>query len=267
MSLDPALALRLESVSKSLGGRTVLAGVDLAVPVGERVALIGPSGAGKTTLLRLAAGVLAPDAGRVTVLGQDTAHLHGRELKQVRRDVGLLYQLDNLVPSLRVVHNVLMGRLGHWSAARALLSLLIPQQLGLARSALARVELAHRLWALPGELSGGEQQRVAVARLLVQSPRLMLADEPVASLDVRLGREIIQLLCSIAREQGRTLLVSLHALDLLGGHVDRVIALSGGNIAWQGPPEALSQPVLRRVYGAEYESLRLADVALGKGGA
>jgi phosphonate transport system ATP-binding protein len=273
-----------------LGGHLVLQGLSLEVPAGQRVALIGPSGAGKTTLLRLMAGVLAPDLGTVEVLGRDTRDLHGRALAQLRRDVGLLYQLDNLVPSLRVVHNVLMGRLGHWSAARALLSLVVPQQVHLARAALARVELPHKLWSLPGELSGGEQQRVAVARLLVQEPRLMLADEPVASLDVRLGREIIQLLCGIAseeiasdetaseetaseeiaseeREHGRTLVVSLHALDLLGPHFDRVLALSDRGVAWDGAPSELSQPVLRRVYGAEYESLRLADVALGQQGA
>lgn len=256
-------ALRLEAVAKALGTHRVFDDLTLEVPAGQRVALIGPSGAGKTTLLRLMAGVLAPDAGSVHVLGRDTADLHGRALAQLRRDVGLLYQLDNLVPSLRVVHNVLMGRLGHWSGARALLSLVWPQQIHLARAALARVELPHKLWSLPAELSGGEQQRVAVARLLVQAPRLMLADEPVASLDVRLGREIVLLLCGIAREHGRALVVSLHALDLLGPHFDRVLALSGGKVAWDGPPAALSQPVLRRVYGTEYESLRLADVALG----
>jgi phosphonate transport system ATP-binding protein len=253
----------MEDVQKALGGHAVLRDVSLEVQTGQRVALIGPSGAGKTTLLRLVAGVIAPDAGRVTVLGHDTGELQGASLRALRRDVGLLYQLDNLVPSLRVVHNVLMGRLGHWSTARALLSLVVPQQVQRAREALARVELPHKLWSLPGELSGGEQQRVAVARLLVQDPRLMLADEPVASLDVRLGREIVQLLCGIASERRRTLVMSLHALDLLGPHFDRVLALSGGGVAWDGPPAALSQALLRRVYGAEYESLRQPDVPRG----
>lgn len=258
----PPPAVRLVGASKALGGHAVLRSLSLEVAAGERVALIGPSGAGKTTLLRMLCGVLAPEAGSVSVLGEDTRRLHGRALRRFRRDVGLLYQSDNLVPSLRVVHNVLLGRLGHWGALRALASLLLPRELPLARAALARVELPHKLWSLPGELSGGEQQRVAVARLLVQAPRLMLADEPVASLDVRLGREIVLLLCGIAREHGRTLVVSLHALDLLGDHFDRVIALADGGVAFDGPPSALSQATLRRVYGAEYESLRLSEVAV-----
>jgi phosphonate transport system ATP-binding protein len=254
----------MQGVAKSLGAHLVLRELDLAVAAGERVALIGPSGAGKTTLLRLVAGVLAPDQGRVTVLQRETGDLHGAALRRFRRDVGLLYQLDNLVPSLRVVHNVLMGRLGHWSWARSLVSLVVPQQVHLARRALERVELPHKLWSLPGELSGGEQQRVAVARLLVQEPHLMLADEPAASLDVRLGREIVQLLCAVAREHGRTLIVTLHALDLLGPHFDRVVALGDGKVAFDGPPSSITQAVLKRVYGAEYESLHLADVAVGQ---
>lgn len=259
-------AIILEGVSKQLGGNPILRSLTASIPHGQRVALIGPSGAGKTTLLRLLAGVLAPDSGSATVLGHDLSELHGPELASFRREVGLLYQSDNLIPSLRVVHNILMGNMGRWSWPRTLWSLLIPQQLGPARAALAKVELGHKLWVLPGELSGGEQQRVAVARLLVQDARLMLADEPVSSLDVRLGREIIHLLCRVAADGGRTLVVSLHALDLLGPHFDRVLALKAGEIVWDGAPGAISQAVLRDVYGAEYESLSLAELAVGTGG-
>jgi len=260
-------SVSLASVSKALGGNPILRNLTLQIPVGQRVALIGPSGAGKTTLLRLLAGVLGPDEGEARVLGHSLADLYGRELKALRREVGLLYQLDNLIPSLRVVHNVLMGNLGRWGVTTSLTSLLVPRDLGRAKSALARVELEHKLWALPGELSGGEQQRVAVARLLVQDPSLMLADEPVSSLDVRLGREIIQLLCSVAREGQRTLVVSLHALDLLGPHFDRVLALRNGELVWDGKPNQISQSMLQHVYGAEYESLSLAEVAVGAAGA
>ena len=244
------------------GGTRVLDGIDLSVAAGERVAVIGPSGAGKTTLFRLIAGLARPAAGRVQTLGQDTARLSGRRLARLRREVGYLHQQDNLIPQLRVVHNVLMGRLGHWWLARALLSLLWPQELDRARAALARVELEDKLWALPDELSGGQQQRVAVARLVVQQPRLVLADEPVSALDLRLGREIIALLCDLAQRDGVTLLVNLHTLDLLQGHFDRVVALRAGRLFWQGRPEELSQHLLRELYGAEYRALHLDEMAL-----
>ncbi|HUH87150.1 MAG TPA: ATP-binding cassette domain-containing protein [Pusillimonas sp.] len=244
------------------GHKTVLADVALSVKAGERVAVIGPSGAGKTTLFRLLAGLVKPAQGHVQTLGHDVSRLEGRRLAQLRREVGFLHQQDNLIPQLRVVHNVLMGRLGYWPLPRALLSLLWPQQAHLAIQALARVELADRLWALPDELSGGQQQRVAVARLIVQQPRLVLADEPVSALDLRLGQEVIGLLCDMAVHENVTLMINLHTLDLLQGNFDRVIALRAGRIFWQGAPADISQHLLRELYGAEYRALHLDEMAL-----
>lgn len=256
------LPVRLAGATVSYGAKTVLAAVNLNIAAGERVAIIGPSGAGKTTLFRLIAGLVHPAGGTVRTLGQDTARLRGRALARLRRELGYLHQQDNLIAPLRVVHNVLMGRLGHWSLARALLSLLWPQEIERARQALTRVELGDRLWAMPDELSGGQQQRVAVARLMVQQPRLILADEPVSALDLRLGREIIELLCELAGEAGATLLVNLHTLDLLQGHFERVVALRDGRIFWEGRPEAISQSLLRELYGAEYRALHLDEITL-----
>lgn len=255
-------AVVVEQASVAYGRRRVLDDISISVSPGERLAIIGPSGAGKTTLFRLIAGLVRPANGHVTTLGRNTARLSGKRLHRLRREVGFLHQQDNLIPQMRVVHNVLMGRLGHWSLPRALCSLLWPQQIRLARSALAQVELAERLWSLPDELSGGQQQRVAVARLIVQQPRLILADEPVSALDLRLGQEIIGLLCDLARRDGATLLVNLHTLDLLQGNFDRVIALQDGRVFWQGPPHALGQQLLRKLYGAEYRALHLDDLAL-----
>ena len=255
-------AIHLDHAAVAYAGRRVLDDIGLDIAPGERVAVIGPSGAGKTTLFRLIAGLVKPVEGEVMTLGRDTRRLRGRTLARLRREVGFLHQQDNLVPQLRVVHNVLMGRLGHWWLPRALLSLLWPQQIELARAALERVELGDKLWSLPDQLSGGQQQRVAVARLVVQQPRLVLADEPVSALDLRLGREIITLLCDLAVHERVTLVVNLHTLDLLQGHFERVIALRDGRLFWQGPPEAIDQVLLRALYGAEYRALHLDEVAL-----
>jgi phosphonate transport system ATP-binding protein len=252
----PALELRGAAVRR--GGRDILAGVDLEVAAGERVALIGPSGAGKTTLLRLLGCSLWPDRGQARSLGQDPSALRGRALRRHRRQIGFLRQQDNLIPPLRVAHNVLMGRLGSWSALRAAWNLVWPGELETARAALSRVELEDRLWALPDELSGGEQQRVAIARLIVQQPRVLLADEPVSALDVRLGREVVDLLLGLARERTAALLVSLHSLELLDRGFDRVVALCGGELRWQGAPGELDQATLRDIYGADFESLGLS---------
>lgn len=256
------LVFRAEDVSKSFGSTGVLKGITFDVFEGERVAVIGPSGAGKTTLFRLLCGVLHPTDGRITAFGEDTSQLWGRKLRRLRRSIGILYQNDNLIPHLRVVHNVLMGRLGSWHFPRALLSLFWPQQLDRAKEALTEVELLSKLWSMPGELSGGQQQRVAIARLMVQEPRVMLADEPVSQLDIRLGREIIELLTGLASRLGNTLLVNLHTLELLHGHFDRVIALREGEIFWQGTPSEINRDLLEELYGAEYRAMHLDEVEL-----
>lgn len=253
--------VEFRGVAKHIGDSVLLRDLSLQIPRGQRTALIGPSGAGKTTLLRLVAGVLWPSTGSVHVLGTVTGSLHGRQLCQLRRQIGFLHQQDNLVPGLRVAHNVLMGRLGTWSLWKALWSLVRPQDVERAHAALQQVELGHRLWALPDELSGGEQQRVAIARLLLQEPRIVLADEPVSSLDIRLGREVVQLLLGLTGRD-RTLVVSLHTLELLGLGFDRVLALRAGELVYDGAPDGLSRDLLRDVYGAEYQTLRLDDLRL-----
>jgi phosphonate transport system ATP-binding protein len=230
------LAFAVRGVGKVIGEHVLLDGLDFEIRRGEKVALIGPSGAGKTTLLRVLAGVLWPTRGRVFSLGLDTQDMGGRQLRELRSRLGFIYQSDNLIPGLRVAHNVAMGRLGRMSIWRAILGLAWPPRIGEVKSALQRVELADKLWSLPATLSGGEQQRVALARLLLQQPDAVLADEPVSALDVRLGREIIDLLTDQATERGATLVVSLHDLTMVDERFDRVIALRDGRQVWDRPP-------------------------------
>lgn len=262
---ERACIVDVRNMSRRFGSTEVLRDLTLCIQEREQVAIIGPSGAGKTTLLRLISGVLWPTSGTVEVLGKDTSRLRGAELREFRQQLGILYQNDNLVPGLRVAHNVLMGRLGRWSTLRSLLSLLVPQQLDVARAALREVELEDKLWALPATLSGGQQQRVAIARLLVQEPQVMLADEPVSSLDMRLGRDVVHLISRTAKSHDATLMVSLHSLDLLGEHFDRIVALRDGRLFWDGTPGELTRGLLHEIYGAEYRALHLDEIDLGDG--
>lgn len=255
-------AFELAGVSLRFGRAAALENLDFHVGRGEHVAVIGPSGAGKTTLLRLCAAILKPTRGRVIALGRDTNELRGKALRDLRRHIGFVYQTDNLIPQLRVVHNVLMGRVPSWRLPRAVLSLLLPRELDRAREALREVELEHRLWAQPDELSGGQQQRVAIARLLVQQPEVILADEPVSQLDLRLGREVVGLLKRIAVRQNATLLTNLHSLDLLQGNFTRVVALRDGRVFWDGAPGGLTRELLHELYGAEYRALHLDELSL-----
>jgi phosphonate transport system ATP-binding protein len=255
-------AFVLDSVVLSYGRNEVLKGINLKIARGEHVAVIGPSGSGKTTLFRLLSGFLMPTSGNLISLGRNTRGLRGKRLRELRREIGVIYQTDNLIPSLRVVHNVLMGRLGHWWLGRALLSLFWPQQLEAAREALREVEIEEKIWAMPGELSGGQQQRVAIARLLMQNPSVVLADEPVSQLDLRLGREVIELLTRFTRQRQSTLLVNLHTLDLLHGNFERVIALREGRVFYDGAPSGLSRKMLAELYGAEYRALHLDQLEL-----
>lgn len=189
-----AMAVQLHGVQVRYGSRLALAGLDLAVAAGERVAVIGPSGAGKSTLIGLLNGTIPASSGSVRVLGTELAGAQPRRLRGVQRRIGTVHQLFDLVGELRVIHNVNAGRLGDWSLWRSVSSLLRPREVGAARAALDRVGLADRLTRRTSTLSGGEQQRVAIARVLLQRPALVLADEPVASVDPARGVEVMTLL-------------------------------------------------------------------------
>jgi phosphonate transport system ATP-binding protein len=241
----------LRDVRKTFGSFDALDGVTLRIDAGERVALVGPSGAGKSTLLGLLNGTHKPSAGMVAVLGHDLARLPPRQRRNVQRQIGTIYQQFALVDSLRVVHNVNAGQLGRWSTLKAFVSLLWPLETDTAVHALAQVGIPDKLYARTGQLSGGQQQRVALARVLVQNPVAMLADEPIASLDPERGREIMDLLRDLSIGAGKTLVASLHAVEYAHTHFERVIGLRNGRVAFDCPVKQLTTERLHALYRIE----------------
>lgn len=231
--MNPArddVVFRLRGVGKSFGSLHALRNIDLEIRAGEQVALVGPSGAGKSTLIGLLNVTLLSTEGELLVLGNELPRLRPRARRAVQRQIGTIYQQFYLTDSLRVVHNVNAGHLGRWSLLKALLSLVWPLEVKTALRALEQVGIPEKLNERTGRLSGGQQQRVALARVLVQNPRVILADEPIASLDPERGREIMDLLRDISRDTGKTLVTSVHAFHFAQSHFDRIIGLREGSI-------------------------------------
>lgn len=225
-------ALEIRDLVVRYGQHTVLNRVSCAVRRGERVAVLGASGAGKTTLFRAINGFVAAAEGVIVVDGVDVTKLRGSALRELRSRIAAISQRHDLVDNLAVHQNVMAGALGRWTSMHALRFLIWPlrEELDTAREALGRVGLEHKLRSPTSKLSGGEHQRVAIARALVQQPILMLADEPVASLDPALSQQILELLCRLAEESHVTLLCSLHQPHLAEHYFERIIEMRGGEV-------------------------------------
>lgn len=243
--------VQLDDVTVRYGahsGTRALDGVTLHVRAGERVALLGPSGAGKTTVLRVIAGRVLPADGRAAVLGHDTVELAGRAGRRIRRRIGTIHQDLSLTDPLRVLHNVNAGRLGEWSTARALRSLVVPVGREQALAALGSVDAADLIDARTDQLSGGQRQRVAIARLLVQDPDVVLADEPAASLDPELARSAVALLAERVASPGRALVLSLHDPALARAHCTRLVGLRAGEVVFDRPAQDVAEEDLDTLY-------------------
>ena len=250
----------LEGAGVTFGPLPALAGIDLHVRPGEAVGIVGPSGSGKTTLLRLLNGTLRPDAGRVVLDGQDLTTLSGRGLRRVRARIGFVHQDLSLVPNLRVVQNVLTGRLGRHGLGRSLREVFWPPRASLreVHRLLERVGIPEKLFERTDRLSGGQRQRVAIARALYQEPEALLADEPVSAVDPARARDTVALLRSISREEGLTLCVSLHNLALAREFFDRLVGLRRGRVVFDRPTAALDDDDFAQLYRLDDDEI-LAD--------
>lgn len=244
--MDSAFVLR--NVTKRFGGAAVLADINLRIDRGEHVALVGPSGAGKTTLIGLLNGSLHPTHGEVFTFGQNLTRMSRAARRQVQREIGTIHQQFHLVNNLRVIHNINAGHLGRWSFARALVSLFWPLEVELARRALEQVGIPEKLYEMTAHLSGGQQQRVALARALVQDPQVILADEPIASLDPERGRELMDLMRHLSRKTNKTLVTSIHAVEFARSHFQRLIGLREGRIAFDCAADEVSPAMMNALY-------------------
>lgn len=246
--------LKVENLTKIYdGGTQALDDVSFEVEKGEFLAVIGLSGSGKSTLLRCINRLIEPTSGTITWDGVDVTTASQEELRRIRRRIGMVFQHFNLVSRSKVLTNVLAGRLGYLNPALSVVNRFPKADIEKAHAQLARVGLEDKAGARADELSGGQQQRVGVARAMMQDPEIMLADEPVASLDPVLAHSIMHYLERINEEDGVMVVCSLHFLDLVHQYADRVIALNNGKLVFEGTPKEIDDEKFKEIYGKEAE--------------
>lgn len=243
--------LVIDNLSRRYGNRQAVDSVSLEIPRGTFVGVIGRSGAGKSTLLRMLNRLAEPTDGRILFDGLDVTALRGRELRRWRTRCAMVFQQFHLVPRLDVLSNVLMGRLAEVPTHRALFKLWSDQERALALAALESFGMGTFAGHRADQLSGGQQQRVAIARAMVQSPDIILADEPVASLDPRNTGIVMDALADANRRHGITVLCNLHSLDLARSYCHRLVGLADGRLVFDGTPDDLTDDVARQLYGLE----------------
>lgn len=263
--------ISIRNLRKSYGGNHVLHGIDMDVKAGEFVVMLGLSGAGKSTLLRCMNGLNQPDSGQLQVGGIDLMRRHSR--RELARHVAMVFQHHNLVQRLSVRKNVLTGRLGQVGTLASMLQLFRQSDIALADACLQRVGLAHKADERTEALSGGQMQRVGIARALAQQPQVILADEPVASLDPKTARSVLQYLRDATRELGIAVVCNLHQVDYAREFGDRIVGLSQGRMVFDGVPAMLDEAALNAIYSGEPQpvghapeqgaSLHLSSTAVG----
>jgi phosphonate transport system ATP-binding protein len=254
-------SISISSVSKRFpNGVKALSGINTEIQPGSFTVILGPSGAGKSTLLRLMNGLETPSDGEVRIGTDMVCH---RKLRHIRSNVAMVFQQFNLVNRLSVITNVLTGRLAHRSWLGSMFYLFRNEDMEIAKDALSRVSLTEKAWERADKLSGGQQQRVGIARALAQKPKVILADEPVASLDPVSSGEIMTLLREICSRDGITVVVNLHQVELARRFADRIIGMSNGKIVFDDSPQQMTQSALRTIYHREgFKDEQSLDMAL-----
>jgi phosphonate transport system ATP-binding protein len=245
------MVLEIKNLSKTYPGaaQPALSDVSISVPAGQFLVILGPSGAGKSTLMRCVNRLVEPTSGQILF---ENREIMG-DLRAIRRQFGMVFQQFNLVKRLSVLTNVLTGRLGYRSVARSLFYSFPASDKRTAAECLARVNMEHKAFQRADTLSGGEQQRVAIARALAQQPKVILADEPVASLDPKIARQVLGYLRQVAKELGITVLCNLHQVDYAREFAERIVGMSRGRVVFDGHSAQLNEEVLNRIYYATAE--------------
>jgi len=253
--------LEIRNVGKRFGQATALKSVSLEIPSGQMVGVIGRSGAGKSTLLRMVNRLAEPSHGEILWRGEAVTGLRGKPLLAWRARCAMIFQQFNLVPRLDVLTNVMLGRSAYKGTLPSLFKRFTPAERALAIHALERLDCAQLALQRAETLSGGQQQRVAIARALMQSPEVVLADEPIASLDPRSAILVMDALRRINREDGITVLCNLHTLDTARQYCDRIVGIAAGEVLFDGPPAALDDAMVRRIYGVAENDQRFDESA------
>lgn len=254
--------LQVENLTKIYPDGTVgIRDLNFSVEDGEFLVVIGLSGSGKSTLLRCINRLIEPTEGRIIWNGVDVTAANQADLRKIRREIGMIFQHFNLVKRSTVMTNVLSGRLGYTPPSWSMLNRFRRDDRQRAQQALERVGIPGKAQNRADELSGGQQQRVGIARALMQEPKMILADEPVASLDPVLAHSIMQYLEKINKEDGMTVLCSLHFLDLVHRYATRVVGLKDGEVVFDGPPDELTHERFKEVYGEEAEMVTVGGGA------
>ena len=243
--------LRISGLSRSYGDKLAARDISLEIASGSFVGVIGRSGAGKSTLLRMINRLVEPSSGTITFNGKNVTALQGADLRDWRRRCAMIFQQFNLVGRMDVLTNVLMGRLGYVPGWQAMLKMWPHEDRVIALAALEQLDIAGLAAQRADQLSGGQQQRVAICRALVQEPDIILADEPIASLDPRNTKVVMDALQRINREFGITIICNLHSLDLARGYCDRLVGMAQGRVVFDDTPDCLTEEVARELYGLE----------------
>ncbi|SDX56633.1 phosphonate transport system ATP-binding protein [Marininema mesophilum] len=256
--------IEIQNVSKVYPNGTIgLKNINLSFEKGEFIVIVGRSGAGKSTLLRSINRLHEISEGDIQIDNRSITSAKGQQLRSIRRDVGMIFQNFNLVRRSTVMRNVLSGRVGYHSTLRTVLNLFPKEDQQLAYNALQRVGITEKAWTRADQLSGGQQQRVSIARALAQEAKIILADEPVASLDPMTTRQVMNDLKRINQELGITMVVNLHFIDLAREYATRIIGLRAGELVYDGPVEEATDDVFSNIYGREIKDDELLGETAG----